>query len=151
VEPWQISQIVRNLYYKAGITTQKRGSRHQVTPHSIRKFFRTQLEALGVDREYVEYMMGHRIDRYHDIQMKGPDFLRNAYSASGLSIRPKTQQSKIETLKEMIRAWGMNPEQILTKQAFAMPEATILTEENQIQQLSKALKEMMRQEILNAK
>jgi hypothetical protein len=45
----------------------------------------------------------------------------------------------------------MNPEQILTKQAFAMPEATILTEETQIQQLSRALKEMMRQEILNAK
>jgi integrase len=151
VEAWQISQIVRNLYYKAEITTQKRGSRHSVTPHSIRKFFRTQLEALGVDRDYVEYMMGHRIDRYHDIQMKGPDFLRNTYVASGLSIRPKTQQSKIETLKEIIRAWGMNPDQILTKQALTMPEATIITEENQIQELSKALKEMMRQEILNAK
>jgi len=151
VEPWQISQIVRNLYYKAGITTQKRGSRHQVTPHSIRKFFRTQLEALGVDREYVEYMMGHRIDRYHDIQMKGPEFLRNIYITSGLSIRPKTSLSKIESLKEIIRAWGMNPDQILTKQALTMPEATIITEENQIQELSRALKEMMQQEILNAK
>jgi integrase len=57
VESWQISQIIRNLYFKAGIITVKNGTRHQVRPHSIRRFFRTQLEALGVDRDYVEYMM----------------------------------------------------------------------------------------------
>lgn len=45
----------------------------------------------------------------------------------------------------------MNPDQLLTKQALTMPEATIITEENQITELSRALKEMMRQEILNAK
>jgi integrase len=151
VEAWQISHIVRNLFYRAGITTTKNGSRYQVRPHSIRKFFRTQLEALGVDRDYVEYMMGHRIDRYNDIQMKGTDFLRNMYQASGLSIRPKTHLSKMETLKEITRALGMNPDQILTKQAMTMPEATIVTEENQLQELSRALKEMMRKEFLNEK
>jgi len=50
----------------------------------------------------------------------------------------------------MIRAWGMNPEQILTKQALTNPEAAIVTEQNQIQELSNALKEIMRKEILSA-
>jgi integrase len=151
VEPWQISQIIRTLFFKSGLITVKNGSRHQVRPHSIRRFFRTQLEALGVDRDYVEYMMGHKIDRYHDIQMKGTEFLRNIYMASGLSIRPKTHLSKIESLKEIIRAWGMNPDQILTQQALTMPHATIVTEESQVTELSRALKEMMKKELLNAK
>jgi hypothetical protein len=69
------------------------------------------------------------------------DFLRNIYLASGLSIRPKTHLSKIESLKEIIRAWGMNPDQILTKQAMTMPGAIVATEENQVQELSRALKE----------
>lgn len=63
------------------------------------------MAALGVDRDYVEYMMGHTMSAYHDIQMKGVEFLRNIYAASDLSIRPKTQLSKIEALKEIIRAW----------------------------------------------
>ena len=87
----------------------------------------------------------------HNPSLKGIEFLRSMYLSYGLSIRPKTHLSKIESLKEIIRAWGMNPEQILTKQALTMPEATIITEENQITELSRALKEMMRKEILNAK
>jgi intergrase/recombinase len=94
----------RYLYFKTGVITRKRGSRYTVRPRSIRKFFRIQMEALGVDQDYVECMMGHKIDRYHDIEMKGVEFLRNIYIASGLPIRPKTRLSKIEALKEIIRA-----------------------------------------------
>ncbi|MEM0235766.1 MAG: hypothetical protein QW628_10645 [Thermofilum sp.] len=65
--------------------------------------------------------MGHTITTYHDIQMKGTEFLRNIYIASGISIRPKTQLSRIETLKEIIRAWGMNPKEILTREALSQP------------------------------
>jgi len=96
-------------------------------------------------------MMGHKIDRYNEIQMKGTEFLRNIYMASGLSIRSKTQLSKIESLKEIIRAWGMNPDQILTQQALTMPHTTIVTEENQVTELSRALKEMMKKQLLNEK
>jgi hypothetical protein len=46
-------------------------------------------------------MMGHTISTYHDIQMKGIEFLRGVYIASGLSIKPKTRLSKIEALKEI--------------------------------------------------
>jgi hypothetical protein len=115
------------------------------------------MAALGVPTEYLEYMMGHTMSTYHDLQMKGIDFLRNIYAASGLSIRPKTQLSKIDTLKEIIRAWGMNPEQILTREALTQPNRTVIfgasaeSENNEVQALSAVLKDMMRKELLTMK
>jgi len=87
--------------------------------HSLRKYFKTQLLALGVQPDYVDYMMGHTVDTYHDIQSIGIDRLRNAYASSGLAIRQKTNISKVEALKEIIRAWGMNPEQLLSRDALS--------------------------------
>ncbi|MCP8304528.1 MAG: hypothetical protein H3Z50_03540 [archaeon] len=99
--------------------------------------------------------MGHSISTYHDVEMKGIEFLRNVYGTSGLSIRPKTKLSRIETLKEIIRTWGMNPEEILTKEALAMPHRTYVDsygrKEDQVKTLSSALKEMMKKELLDAK
>lgn len=151
-----VSDIVRNLYTKAGlIERNSRLRRYKVRPHSIRKFFRTQLAALGVERDYIEYMMGHKISTYHDIEMKGIDFLRNVYAASSLSIKPKTQLSKISALKEIIRAWGMNPEEILTKRALTTPHRTYADtstrEADAVTELRKALKETMRRELLDEK
>lgn len=155
IVPRHMYRCIHNLYYKAGLLTEKRHRRFNIRVHSIRKFFRTQLAALGVDRDYIEFMMGHTISTYHDIQMKGVEFLRNVYAASGLSIRPKTQLSRIEALKEIIRAWGMNPEEILTREALNHPSTTILQtangESGQVKALSQALKEMMRKELLDIK
>jgi hypothetical protein len=99
---------------------------------------------------YIE-MMGHTISRYHDIQMKGVEFLRGIYIAAGLSIKPRTKMSKIDPLKEIIRAWGMNPEEILTRQALTEPHRTIIDrsqiEQSQLHQLSVALKQQMLKEI----
>jgi hypothetical protein len=109
------------------------------------------MAALGVDRDYIEYMMGHTINTYHDIKMKGIEFLRGIYMASGLSIKPKTKMSKIDALKEIIRAWGLDPEEILTKQALTQPHRTVIDrnqiEENQIHQLTIALKQQMLREL----
>ncbi|MGB9915102.1 MAG: hypothetical protein ACPLIG_02745 [Candidatus Bathyarchaeales archaeon] len=119
--------------------------------HSILRFFHTQLTALGMPTDYIEYMMGHTISTYHDIQMKGIEYLRGIYSAAALSIRPKTRTSKIDTLKEIIRAGGLNPEEILTKEALARPNATVISrdqlEERQLHQLSVALKQELLKEI----
>jgi hypothetical protein len=41
------------------------------------------------------------------------EFLRGIYIASGLSIRPKTRINKLEALKELIRAWGLNSDLVL--------------------------------------
>jgi len=109
------------------------------------------MAALGVDRDYIEYMMGHTISTYHDIKMKGIEFLRGIYVASGLSIKPKTRTSKIDALKEIIRAWGLNPEEILTRQALTEPHRTVVDhtqlEQNQLHQLSIALKQRLLREI----
>ena len=43
-----------------------------------------------------------------------------------ISIRQKAQRSKLDTIKEMIRALGENPEQILAKDALAQGNITRL-------------------------
>jgi hypothetical protein len=150
--PAAIHKLIDDLYVKAGLIPMKPiGRRFDLWIHSIRKFFRTQLASLGVQADYIEYMMGHTISSYHDIQMKGIEFLRGIYIASGFSIRPKTRTSKIDALKEIIRAWGLNPEEILTRNALAEPHRTVIDhtqlEENQIHQLSIALKQQLLKEI----
>lgn len=95
-------------------------------------------------------MMGHTVDTYHDIQSLGIDKLRNAYAASGLSIKTKTRVSQIEALKEIIRAMGMNPEQTIARDALAEGAATYKNQESleshQLQILSNQLKQLTRQE-----
>jgi hypothetical protein len=148
----RLHQVVHELYLRAGLITKKPlGRRYDLRAHSIRKFFRTQMAALGVDRDYIEYMMGHTISRYHDIEMKGIEFLRGIYIAAGLSVKPRTRVSKIDALKEIIRAWGLNPEEILTRQAVTEPHRTVIDrsqlEQSQLHQLSVALKQQMIKEI----
>lgn len=119
-------------------------------PHSIRKFFRTQMAALGVQNDYIEYMMGHTISTYHDIEMKGTEFIRGIYTASGLSIKPKTTPNRIQILKEIARSFGLNPDEILTKEALAKPHRTVIKagiETHQMNTLLEALKQKLKQEL----
>ena len=152
LSPGRLHHIVHNLYIKAGLVTKKPlGRRYDLRAHSIRKFFRTQMATLGVDRDYIEYMMGHTISTYHDIKMKGIEYLRGIYLASGLSIRPKTRISKIDALKEIIRAWGLNPDESLTREAMMQPHRTVIDqsqlENSQLAQLTTALRQQMLKEI----
>jgi integrase len=153
VKPQRIDAIVRSLYQKAGLLSEGPNRRYELRAHSIRKFFRTQLAALGVQSDYINYMMGHKISTYHDIKMKGIEFLRNVYASSGLSIRPKTKATRLEMLKQIVRAWGMDPDKVLVKEAFIEPHRTIVSpldhEEVQIRALSQALKEMILKELSN--
>jgi len=148
----QIRKLVHGLYVKAGLVKEPRGRMYELRVHSLRKYFKTQLLALGVQPDYADYMMGHTVDTYHDIQSLGVEKLRNIYAASGLAIKPKTRVSKIEALKEIIRAWGFNPEQILTKEALSQ-EATLHIgpedrEDKELQLLSKTLRDLIRQDAL---
>jgi len=146
----QIRKIVHQLYIEAGLIKQRNGRMYDLRVHSLRKYFKTQLLALGVQPDYVDYMMGHTIDTYHDIQSLGIDKLRNVYAASGLAIRRKTQINKVEALKEIIRAWGMNPEQLLTRDALSEGAITHKTaedyENHQLQILGRQLKQLIQQE-----
>jgi len=150
IGPKALRRIVHTLYDKAGLLKQPNGRMYDLRVHSIRKYFKTQLIALGVQPDYVDYMMGHTVDTYNDIQSLGIEKLRSIYAASGLSIRPKTQVSKVETLKEIIRALGMNPEQILTRDAFVEGATTYTSQEemenHQLAVLRNRLKQLIQQE-----
>jgi len=150
VGPKQIRKLVHGLYVKAGLLKEPKGRMYDLRVHSLRKYFKTQLIALGVQESYVDYLMVHVVDTYHDIQSLGVEKLRNVYAASALSIRPKTRVSRIEALKEIIRAWGLNPEQVLTREALSQGAATTINVENRedhdLQVLSRTLKDLIRQE-----
>ena len=88
-------------------------------------------------------------DTYHDIQSVGIDKLRHIYAAAGLAIKQKTQVSKLETIKEMIRALGENPEKLLSREALVTGATT--EKENitdfQIGFLRSQLRELIKEEI----
>ena len=136
---------------KAGLLKMPSGRMYELRVHSLRKYFKTQLLALGVQSDYVDHMMGHTVDTYHDIQSLGVEKLRNVYAASDLSIKPKTRVSKIDALKEIIRAWGMNPEQVLTRETLSQEAATYINpqdrENHDLQILSRTIRDLIRQEV----
>ena len=93
-------------------------------------------------------MMGHTISTYNDVKMKGTEFLRNLYATCELSIRPKTKISKIDQLKLIIEAWGLNPTEILSRAALSMPHATVVDpEQEKIEVLNQALKQAIVKEL----
>lgn len=151
----QVYQLIHNLYFKAGLLNPNKGHVYDLKVHSLRKYFKTQLIALGVQPDYVDYMMGHTVDTYHDIQSLGVEKIRNIYASAGLSIRPKTKTNKIDLIKEYIRALGVNPEEILTREALFQPARTYATfqdrEDYQLKVLSHALKEALKRELLSEK
>jgi len=114
-----IQDIVSTLYIRAGVLTRNpKIKRYDLRAHSLRKFFLTQMISTGTERDYVEYMMGHTLSVYHDVKMKGVDFLRGIYLASGMSIQPRNKASKILDLIEIIRSWELDPKEILTHEAL---------------------------------
>jgi len=149
----QIYKLIHGLYHKAGLLKQNNNGGYDLRVHSIRKFFKTQMMALGVQSDYIDYMMGHTVDTYHDIQSKGVEFLRNIYANASLFIKPRAQVSKIEMVKEFVRGLGLNPEDILSKKAFSEPHRIYATpqerEEDQIRALCLAFKETLKRELGN--
>jgi len=148
----QIYKLIHGLYHKAGLLKQNHNGGYDLHVHSIRKFFKTQLMALGVQSDYIDYMMGHTVDTYHDIQSKGVEFLRNIYAAASLSIRPKSHYTKIDMLKEMVRAWGLEPEKILADGALAESHRSYASPEERekegIRLLGLSLRDSLKKELL---
>jgi Phage integrase family len=123
---------------------------YSVRCHSLRKYFKSQMLGSKIDPAIVEYMMGHTISTYADVQSLGIEALRNMYAAAELAIRPKTKLNRIDQLKEIIRAWGENPEEILSKDALIRSNITETTDAHQNHQLSilaEELKDIIRREV----
>ncbi len=148
----QLYKVIHGLYHKAGLLNAGQNGGYDLRVHSLRKFFKTQLMALGVQSDYIDYMMGHTVDTYHDIESKGIEFLRNLYAGAALSIRPRSHYSKIDMLKEMMRAWGLEPEKILTSEALAEPHRAYANpadwEKEEVRLLGVALRDSIKKELL---
>lgn len=150
----QLYTIIHRLYSRAGLLKKGKNGGYDLRPHSLRKYFKTQLAALGVQSDYVEYMMGHTISTYHDIQSNGVEFLRSVYTTAGLSISPKSKGWELQALKAFARGLGLEPEKVLTQAAFAEPHRAYMTaedeEKTQTQTLSLAIKELIKKELLTS-
>jgi len=151
----QLYKIIHSLYFKAGVIHKNHNGGYDLRVHSLRKFFKTQLMALGVQPDYIDYMMGHTVDTYHDIQSKGVEFLRGLYANSGLRIRPKGSLSPKDQLRAIARGFGLSPEdaaRLLTSsephRAYASQEEL---EEHEIRVLCDAITERIKEKILAAR
>jgi len=136
-------KAIRKAFKRAGLD-RKNGKMHEIRVHSLRKFFRTQMAALGVPSDYIEYMMGHKLSTYHDVQMKGIEFLRNVYAAANLRIFQKQKVTLADILKEIIRSRGEDPSKYLKEQIMA--GRTIPSEEEETEIYARAIWEMLRKE-----
>ena len=146
-----IRKIVHTIAVEAGVAQKLPNSwMYSVRTHSLRKWFRTQMSASKIDSEITKYFMGKTIDTYEDVQSLGIETLRNLYTSAGLAIRPKTQANRIEQLKEIIRAWGQNPEEILTKDALLrgnISETQEMCQNHQLSLLADQLKALIKREV----
>lgn len=126
-----VQAFVHDLFVKIGLLDPNSMLRKcQLRTHSLRRFFRTQMASLDVDRDYIDFMMGHTVkDRYHDVRMKGVEYLRGVYLTSGMRIRPKIKMNKMDALKEIMQTWGLDPQKILSAEAFAQITPTTKQEE----------------------
>jgi site-specific recombinase XerD len=148
----QVRKLIHSLYFKAGLLKQSNGRRYSLCVHSLRKFFKTQLMALGVQSDYVEYMMGHTITAYHDIQSKGVEFLRSLYGNSGLHIRPRNALTTKDQLRAMARGFGLGPDEAARLLTSSEPHRAYATqeelEEHEIKTLCEAITERIKNKIL---
>jgi intergrase/recombinase len=62
------------------VSRAKAGTRmYEQRSNSLRNFFRSRMAFLGVERDYIDYTMGHKTDNYLDVQMMGIEYLRHAF------------------------------------------------------------------------
>ena len=106
--------MIHKLCLRAGLITKGSGVRggYEFSCYSLRRFFRTEMSLAGVNRDCIEYMMGHKGDPYCDIKSRGVEYLRAVYANSGLSLKSRTKEEKIEAVLDLIHKWGITPEEI---------------------------------------
>jgi len=149
ITPTAVHSVIHNLYRKAVLIENGGKVRYDLRGHSIRKYFKTQLGSnTKIPSDYIEYMMGHKISTFNNIEMKGISFLLNLYASSGLSIRPKTKVSKLDQLKIIVESLGLNPSVVLTRDALVMPHRTVIDpEQRKSEVLNQALKNAIIKEL----
>jgi integrase len=150
-----IYRLIHNLYVKAGLIDKTEGKvRYRLRPHSIRKYFRTQLGSQSViPTDYIQYMMGNSISTYNDIRMKGVDFLRNKYALAELCIRQKEKADIYDFVEDILKSKGCGIDKELLRRAIAKPHRTVCSPINYEEERRTAIRdgfmEMLRKELLD--
>jgi integrase len=112
-----IQTSIKNLLGDAGLLVKPLGQRRfDLSPYSFRKFFRTQMAVLGVENHYIEYMMGHKCDRYLDVKMVGTEYVRRVYDLSGISIQNTRETDEYRLLCRTIEKLGYRTEEVLKEE-----------------------------------
>jgi len=106
----------------------KRGHRYRYSIHSLRKFFKTQMLARGVEGALVDFWMGHVTDAYTRFRDMDVDWMRNKYLSANLRIREaKTDERQLkELLKSIVRQYGYDPERFIVPGATVIGESIVL-------------------------
>ena len=143
--------VVQNAFRRAGLQKKSGGRMCELRVHSLRKYFKNRLVAAGIPESHVNYMMGHVTDTYNQVEELGVEKLRLAYAGTDLRIRGRIRSSSLELIKEYIRARGLNPEQILTREAFLDNATTVVDPEDyQLKKLRQTFTELVHQDVREA-
>ena len=104
---------IRKALLNTGLA-EKKGKPSELRPHSLRKFFKTQLEAAGVSRMFIEFMMGHTLPGTDSAYFKPTlEQLREAYlkGISYLSMTPRRDvKDEFKRVLEAVKARREDPE-----------------------------------------
>jgi integrase len=150
-----IYRILHSLLHRAGLLKKNKNGGYDLRVHSIRKFFKTQLQSLGVGDPFIDYWMGHKTSVYSDMEMKGVNFHRDKYSSAGLWIRPREAGSKVDLLRQMVGSIGATPDEIREAlQSLAKPHRMHSTprelEDQKIRVLTELLVDKVRDRLNNS-
>ena len=111
--------------------------------------------ALGIQGDYVDYMMGHTVNSYHDIQSKGVAFLRGLYANAGLRIQPKASLTPKERLRAITRGFGLSPEETARLLTSSEPHRAYASQEDrekhEVRVLCDAITERIKEKILTSR
>jgi len=128
-----IYNSIRNAMLKAGLI--ERGEkRSKLRPHSLRKFFKTQMEAAGVSRTFIEYMMGHTLPGTDSAYFKPTlDQLRDAYMKGlpFLSLSPRRDvEDEFKRVLQVLKARRGEPDVVRIAEKFleALSEEKVYNE-----------------------
>ncbi|HJX23598.1 MAG TPA: site-specific integrase [Candidatus Bathyarchaeia archaeon] len=160
-EPLKVANIgitIHNLYMRSGLISHNRASkRYQYRAHSLRKYFKTQMTAQGVQPDYVEYMMGHKISTYHDVEGLGIEFLRGIYKNANIATQQDTVESRKEVarnvINEILRKLDLTLRDLAnetpgTEEQAAPHRLTVQPPATHVDVLRQAVQRMIQQEIL---
>jgi integrase len=124
LNPISLSMIVSKLCIDAGLG-ERHGRRRNITAHSLRRFFRTQLGD-RIPTDDLEYMLGHKNSTYVDTASKGVEQLRKVYRDANFTIGRKTTMSKFDQIRQFVINIGEDPDVVLSKEAQMMPHRAVI-------------------------